>query len=69
MSEEAAAKSSKTRTIILALGGTLAIAAVVGFFIYSSVCPCERTPGSLSMGERASEAVTDWTFASDLPLW
>ncbi len=68
MSEAAAVESSKIRTIILALSGTLVVAVIVGFFIYSSVCPCERTPGGLLMGERAREPVADWSFANDVPL-
>jgi LPXTG-motif cell wall-anchored protein len=58
----------KSRNILIAAGGTLLVALVAGFLIYSSICPCERTPGGFLFGERASEPVNDWSFANDVPL-
>ncbi len=58
----------KSRNILIAAGGALLVAVVAGFLIYSSVCPCERTPGGFLFGERASEPVSDWSFANDVPL-
>ncbi|MBL4729377.1 MAG: hypothetical protein JKY40_08740 [Gammaproteobacteria bacterium] len=60
--------SRKSRTIFIAAGGTLLVALVAGFLIYSSICPCERTPGGFLFGEQASEPVSDWSFANDVPL-
>ena len=52
MSEELAATSqSKTRILV---GGSIAAAlaiGLVGFLIFSAVCPCERTPGGFLFGE------------------
>ena len=60
--------SNKSRNILIAGGGTLLVALVAGFLIYSSICPCERTPGGFLFGERVSEPVDDWSFANDVPL-
>lgn len=68
MPEEAVATGSNRRNIILAAVGAFVVAAAVGFYIYSSVCPCERTPGGFLMGERSAEAISDWSFANDVPL-
>ncbi|MFT4862813.1 MAG: hypothetical protein ACI95C_002037 [Pseudohongiellaceae bacterium] len=55
------------KIVAAALGG-LVITVFAGFMIYSSVCPCERTPGGFLFGERAAEPVTDWNFANDVAL-
>ncbi len=69
MSEEQTTnKSSRTRTILIAAAAAIAVGAVAGFFIYSSICPCERTPGGLLLGERSTEAVSDWSFVNQVPL-
>lgn len=60
--------SAKLRNIILICTAALLIAVVGGFYIYSAICPCERTPGGLLMGERVEEPVTNWAFANDVPL-
>ena len=53
---------------IFAAGGSLLVAVIAGFIIYSSICPCERTPGGFLFGERANEPVNDWSFANEVPL-
>lgn len=58
----------KSRNLLIAASGTLVVALVAGFLIYSAVCPCERTPGGFLFGERESEPVADWSFANDVPL-
>ena len=65
---EAQAANSKLKLIIGgSLAGLLAIV-VIGFLIYSAVCPCERTPGGFLFGEAADGPVESWTFANDVPL-
>ena len=65
---QAISRSARLKWIIGgSLGGLLAVA-VVGFFIYSSVCPCDRTPGGFLLGEAAAGPVSDWSFANDVPL-
>lgn len=49
-------------TLLLVLAGI----AVAGFLTWFFYCPCERTPGGYLLGERASEPVTDWSFANDM---
>ncbi len=66
--EQAIAGSSKIRMIIAGALAALLVAAAIGFLIYSSICPCERTPGGFLMGDRADEPVTDWSFVNDIPL-
>lgn len=43
-------------------GGALALLAsgVIGFLIFSSICPCTLTPGGLLFGEKINTPVTDW---------
>ncbi len=65
---QAADTKTKLKWLLgVGFGGLLAISAV-GFMIYSSVCPCERTPGGFLFGEAAEGPVTDWSFANDVPL-
>ena len=59
---------SKSTLIIGSSLAALALLAVVGFLIYSSVCPCDRTPGGFLFGERADAPVQDWNFANQIPL-
>ncbi len=58
----------KSRNVLIAAGGTLLVVIVAGFLIYSSICPCERTPGGFLFGDQAGEPVSDWSFANDVPL-
>ncbi len=60
----------KSRLPILAGGGLagLAVIAVAGFMIYSSICPCEMTPGGFLFGDRSEQSVSDWRFANEVEL-
>tara|TARA_B110000858_G_scaffold77483_1_gene89768 strand:- start:6086 stop:6523 length:438 start_codon:yes stop_codon:yes gene_type:complete len=60
--------TSKSRNKLIAAAGILLVALVTGFLVYSSICPCDRTPGEFLFGERTSETVSDWSFANDVPL-
>lgn len=59
---------SKTTIIATAAALTAIILLALGFTLYSSLCPCERTPGGFLFGERAAEPINDWTFANSVPL-
>lgn len=60
--------STKLKVIIgVSLGGLVAIG-IVGFLIYSSVCPCDRTPGGFLFGESPENPVADWSFVNNVPL-
>ena len=55
----------------LILGGSAAcvlVAGVIGFLIYSSICPCDRTPGGFLFGDSSDGQVNDWSFANDVEL-
>lgn len=55
----------------LVVGGlliSLCVFAVAGFILYSSICPCDRTPGGFLFGERVEAPVSDWSFANEVPL-
>ena len=69
MSETLSAEtSSRTKWIVGgSLAGLLAVG-IIGFLIYSSVCPCDRTPGGFLFGEAADGPVSDWAFANEVPL-
>ncbi len=66
--QQSTAGSSKIRLILGSLLGVLVAGGVVGFIIFSSICPCERTPGGFLFGDRADEVVTDWSFANQVEL-
>lgn len=69
MSEElATSKRPRLQTILIAAAAAITVGAIAGFFIYSAICPCERTPGGFLLGERSDEAITDWSFANQVPL-
>ena len=65
----AASDNNSNRKIVLggSLGGLLAMV-IVGFLIFSSVCPCERTPGGFLFGKTADSPVADWNFVNEVPL-
>ncbi|MCB1665688.1 MAG: hypothetical protein KDI28_07885 [Pseudomonadales bacterium] len=55
----------------LVIGGmliSLAVFALAGFILYSSVCPCGGAPGGFLFGERVQEPVNNWEFVNDAPL-
>lgn len=69
MSEPVSESPMNKRTVILVASLiSLVLAIAIGFTVYSSICPCERTPGGYLFGERASEPVSDWSFANQVPL-
>ena len=68
MTEDTANGNSKLKWILGGTVGGLLSIGVVGFLIFSAVCPCERTPGGFLFGEAADGPVNDWSFANDVPL-
>ena len=61
MTEEVAtAGNSKLKLIIGASLAALLVAGVIGFTVYSSICPCDRTPGGFLFGDSADGPVADW---------
>lgn len=64
MNETLTSKNSKLQMWIG--GGLLAVlfSGVVGFLVYSSICPCATSPGGFLFGERVDTAVTDWNMTT-----
>lgn len=65
---EIEAPVSKTTIIAASAAVCVIILLALGFTLYSSLCPCKRTPGGFLFGEIAPEPVTDWNFANSVPL-
>jgi len=69
MSEQAASlKPSNTGLVVGGFLITFTVLAIAGFILYSSICPCERTPGGFLFGERVEAPVSDWAIANEEPL-
>jgi len=66
--EVATTGNSKLKLIIGASLAALLVAGVIGFTVYSSICPCDRTPGGFLFGDSADGPVADWSFANDVEL-
>ena len=69
MSESVSEQHSSNHKWIIGVSLASAFAAgIVGFLVYSAVCPCERTPGGFLFGAAADGPVDDWSFANEVPL-
>ncbi len=66
--EAPAGTPSYTSLVVGGLLISLCVFAVAGFILYSSICPCDRTPGGFLFGERVDTPVTDWSFANEVRL-
>ena len=61
--------ATRRRRPVLLLVAAALVAIVVGGSAYWAIaCPCDRLPGLYLRGREASEAVTDWSFANQVPL-
>ncbi|MGI9250480.1 MAG: hypothetical protein ACR2PR_04705 [Pseudohongiellaceae bacterium] len=60
--------NKRLKKILLTLAATLAVATIGGLAVWTAVCPCERTPGFMLLGDVQEEPVQDWSFANDVPL-
>lgn len=69
MSEQAPTlKPSYTGLVVGGFLISLTVLLIAGFILYSSICPCERTPGGFLFGERVQAPVSDWAVANEEPL-
>ena len=68
MSGSASLGNSSPKWIAVGLLGGLPTTALAVFIIFSSVCPCERTPGGYLFGETVDTPVIDWNFANEVQL-
>jgi hypothetical protein len=67
MTEEQS-KSSKLKRRLAVLGIVVAGLMSTAFVVWSATCPCERSPGGYLFGAGPDEAISDWSFANDVPL-
>lgn len=56
-----------TRKIGLGLGA-LVLLLIVGVAVWTTTCPCDRTPGFMLLGDVQEAPVADWSFVNDVPL-
>jgi hypothetical protein len=56
------------RRVGLWIAVALAVVVLGGVVTWTTVCPCNRTPGLVLLGSTHAEPVTDWRFANDVPL-
>ena len=46
----------------------LLIVTAGGIAVWTTTCPCNRTPGLMLLGDLQEKPVTDWSFVNDVPL-
>jgi hypothetical protein len=62
-----ARRTTPTRKVLLGLVAFIIVVAG-GIGVWTTTCPCSRTPGFILMGEVQTTPVTDWSFVNDVPL-
>lgn len=55
------------KRVLWSLGGLVAVGAIA-LGVWTTTCPCDRTPGFMLLGQVAPAPVADWRFANDVPL-
>jgi hypothetical protein len=60
-------KTTHRRTILFGLVALLVVVAG-GVAVWTTTCPCNRTPGFMLLGDLQEAPVTDWSFVNDVPL-
>jgi hypothetical protein len=60
-------RSTPTRKILLGVTALLIVTAG-GIAVWTTTCPCDRTPGFVLLGDLQETPVTDWSFVNDVPL-
>ena len=67
--EQGSAPAVRSRRTIRGVVLAALLVVPVGALLYWTVaCPCDRIPGGYLVGAQASERVTDWSFANQIPL-
>ena len=61
-------KSLAKKRLGAIFGIVVVVLAGTGFVGWSTICPCDRSPGGYLFGEVAEEQIADWSFANDVPL-
>jgi hypothetical protein len=65
--QPATRRSTPTNKILLAATALLVVTAG-GVAVWTTTCPCNRTPGFMLLGDVQQTPVTDWSFVNDVPL-
>src|SRR5262245_42855283 len=65
--QQVATRKAPTRKMLLAVVVFLIVAAG-GIAVWTTTCPCDRTPGFILLGDVQEAPVTDWSFVNDVPL-
>jgi hypothetical protein len=55
-----------TRTLFGLVAVVIVLAGGVG--VWTTTCPCNRTPGFMLLGDMQTTPVSDWRFVNDIPL-
>jgi hypothetical protein len=56
-----------SRKVLFGLAA-LIIVLVGGVGVWTTTCPCNRTPGFMLLGDMQTTPLTDWRFVNDVPL-
>lgn len=59
--------TSRSRRVLFGLFALIIVLAG-GVGVWTTTCPCNRTPGFMLLGEMQTTPVTDWRFVNDIPL-
>jgi len=59
--------TTRTRKVLFGVAALILIVAG-GVAVWTTTCPCNRTPGFMLLGEMQTTPVTDWRFVNDIPL-
>lgn len=69
MTDTQMATGRRTATRKLLLGVTALLIVTAGAVaVWTTTCPCDRTPGFVLLGDLQETPVTDWRFVNDVPL-
>jgi hypothetical protein len=60
-------RTAPTRKILFAVTALLIVTAG-GIAVWTTTCPCNRTPGLMLLGDLQETPVSDWSFVNDVPL-
>ena len=59
--------TTRPRKVLFGVAALILIVAG-GVGVWTTTCPCNRTPGFMLLGDMQTTPVTDWRFVNDIPL-
>ncbi len=65
--QTSARRATRTRKLLFA-AIALVIVMTGAVAVWTTTCPCDRTPGFMLLGDVQKAPVTDWSFVNDIPL-